>query len=226
MYNMSPSRTCIEEITLDLAAEAVVLASHDMIRAKEVSLACDKADEKKGYGGCTKLVSWFDENATSEEFPDGRTRNIILDADKSGNTSKEVAKAIRYSLEKYDIYNKVSCYFVGSDSGGGGTGESLGTCLKEEKVLDREGGHVGSCTMHNTNLEMGVPMKHVFVGMAAPTSDVKKIPRNALQMIYSAWAWESLKTWRITHCSLTKMATKMQRASWTTLTYLTISLSQ
>ena len=48
MYNMSPSVTCIEEITLDLAAEAVILASHDMIRAKEVSLACDKADEKKG----------------------------------------------------------------------------------------------------------------------------------------------------------------------------------
>ena len=114
MFKISPNRTTIEKMLLTLAAESLMLSVDEMIQAGEVSLAGDKADKTKGFGGCGKLAAYFDESAISPEFPFGEIREFILDADESGDKSKDVAAAFKYSMTKIGAQGKVDCRFLQS----------------------------------------------------------------------------------------------------------------
>ena len=141
-------------------------------------------------GGCVKLAAAFDERRKSDEYPDGEVIVATLDADKSGDTSKEVADYVLHSFKKL-VLDKSAVWEITTDSGGGGTVESVAKCLTESKLLVL-GALVGNCSLHNLNLELAVPMKKFLF---APSQEKKKTStketaRNVEQLLYSAFAWE------------------------------------
>ena len=119
----------------------------------------------------------------------------MIDADKSGNSSIEVAKSMSHSIDKLDLNEDTECHGLTSDSGGGGAVESGGEALDAEEQLV-VGYLVGNCTCHNINLEYVVPMKKILMGNKPDDDDgdkkkIKKgVPRNVEQMLYTAYAWE------------------------------------
>jgi hypothetical protein len=85
----------------NFAADTMMICVHSLERAGTYFLSFDKADASKGkMGGCVKIVSWFDETLISHEYPDGRVLTLVLDTDKTGGTSKDVADGMAYSMKK------------------------------------------------------------------------------------------------------------------------------
>jgi hypothetical protein len=71
-------------------------------------LSFDKVDASKGkMGGCVKLLSWFDETLTSNEYP------------RTGGNSKDVADGMAYSMKKLGLTKLVIGGGATPDSGGG-----------------------------------------------------------------------------------------------------------
>ena len=84
------------------------------------------------------------------------------------------------------MFGIVKVWFCTTDSGGGGTGDSMGKALTEFKVLEKDG-FVADCTLHDINLEMTVPVRHTLMGIRVSKDDIL---RNVDQMIYASFAWE------------------------------------
>jgi hypothetical protein len=195
LANMTPCRQTIENILLDFAVESAMLVSDAINHSRIFYISYDKADSNKGMGGCVKLGATWDFRLETEEFPDGRPVVATIDADKSGDSSIEVAESVSHSINKMDLNEDTECHGLTSDSGGGGAVESGGEALDAEKQL-AAGYLVGNCTCHNINLECVVPMKKILMGNKPDDDDGDKkkgnkaVPRNVEQMLYTAYAWE------------------------------------
>jgi hypothetical protein len=194
LSGMSPSRQTLENLVFEFAVESAMLTRDSFEHGKILYTAFDKADATKGLqGGCVKLGSTFDSRCKSEAFPDGEVIVCTLDADKTGDTSMEVAQSVVHSFKKLCLISAV-VWGITTDSGGGGTVESVAKALVALRLLVKIGHLVANCTLHNLNLELAVPMKQWL--MAPTTADTRKdkkkdeVPRNVEQLTYTAFAWE------------------------------------
>jgi hypothetical protein len=191
---LCPKRNTMEALVKDFAADTMMICVHSLERAGTYFLSFDKADASKGkMGGCVKIVSWFDETLISHEYPDGQVLTLVLDADKTGGTSKDVADGVAYSMKKLCLSALVFGAGATTDSGGGGTIESVARALVTAGILVLLS-LIANCTLHNLNLEMAVPLNKVLKGMHFESSKkankVKHDDRDVEQLVYSAYAWE------------------------------------
>jgi hypothetical protein len=202
LYNISPSRQTAENLVFDFAIDSAMVFSDSINHSKIYYASHDKADSSKGKnGGCVKLLAGFDDRLTSEEHPDGQVVVGTVDADKSGDTSADVAQNVSHSVRKLELDENAKCHGITSDSGGGGNTESgarefekLGELNFAPSML------VANCTMHNLNLELAVAMKKIMIVKDSEpegnkTNGKKKkrpdeVDRNVEQLLYTAFAWE------------------------------------
>ena len=188
LSQVCPSNQTIDNNIRNLAADTMMLDAESIERAGRFFLSFDKADATKGLGGCTKLISFFDETLVEEDYPDGQILVMALDGDKTGDTSEDIASGVAYSVAKLGLAEGIKADAVTSDSGGGGNTESGARPLTAKGVL-REHALVGNCTLHNINLEMSVPFTKVLKGERQDLTG-RGEARNVEQLIYSCFAWE------------------------------------
>jgi hypothetical protein len=186
---LMPKRNTIEALVADFAADSMMICVHSLQRAGIYYLSFDKVDASKGkMGGCVKIMSWFDETLTSNEYPDGQVLTLVLDADKTGGNSKDVADGVVYSIQKLGLSELVVGGGATTDSGGGGTIEGVVGPLIGAGVLILLA-LVANCTLHNLNLEMAVPLNKVLKGKNLEGVN-KHDDRDVEQLVYAAFAWE------------------------------------
>jgi hypothetical protein len=102
----------MDNIVADFSADSLMICIHSLERRGVYYLSFDKADKLKGkLGGCVKLLSWFDETRTTNKFPDGLVLTMQLDADKTGDSSTDVALGVAYSFAKLDLSRNVQGSF-------------------------------------------------------------------------------------------------------------------
>jgi hypothetical protein len=193
---LCPKRNTIENLIKDFGADTMLICIHSLERAGTYYLSFDKADASKGkMGGCVKIVSWFDETLISDEYPDGQVLTMVLDCDKTGGTSKDVADGVAYSMKKLCLSALVSGAGATTDSGGGGTIESVVRALVGLGILILLA-LTANCTLHNLNLEMAVPLNKVLKGKkfesdkTKTNTNNKHDDRDVEQLVFSAFAWE------------------------------------
>ena len=104
-----------------------------------------------------KRLAWF-----SKE--DRIQKTVLLDVDKAGGSSKECANTITHSLKKLLGVESPNIKFAGqmTDSGGGGTLESVAEELKKAGITNPDVYNVASCTLHLLQLAISNPVKKVF----------------------------------------------------------------
>ena len=195
LADISPTRQTMENLLFEFAVESAMLTRDAFEHGKVIYTAFDKADSSKGlHGGCVKLGATFDSRRKSEAFPDGEVIVCTLDADKTGNSSMEVGQSVVHSFNKLCLVSAI-LWGITTDSGGGGTVESVARILAGLNLLVGIGHLIGNCCLHNLNLELAVPMKKwLMAPKTADTKDKKKdeVPRNVEQMMYTAFSWEHI----------------------------------
>jgi hypothetical protein len=171
---MSPSRETMENLVFEFAAESCMPARDAFEKSTIVYTAFDKVDSTKGkMGGCVKLGTAFDTWQVSDDYPDGEVIVAVLDADKSGDLSKEVAESVVHSFKKFKLKDAALCGIT-TDSGGGGTIEAVAVCLVGMGLLSPSDHLVGNCALHNINLELAVGMKKYLMGALKDTKKRQK----------------------------------------------------
>jgi hypothetical protein len=192
---IAPTRQTMENLLFEFAVESAMLTRDAFEHSKVIYTAFDKADSSKGlHGGCVKLGATFDSRRKSEAFPDGEVIVCTLDADKTGDSSMEVGQSVVHSFNKLCLISAI-LWGITTDSGGGGTVESVARILVGLNLLVGNGHLIGNCCLHNLNLELAVPMKKwLMAPKTADTKDKKKdeVPRNVEQMLYTAFSWEHI----------------------------------
>jgi hypothetical protein len=164
LANMSPSRETMENLVFEFAVESCMLTRDAFEKSTIVYTAFDKADSaKEKMGGCVKLGAAFDTQQVSDDYPDGEVIVAVLDADKSGDSSKEVAESIVHSFKKFKLKDAVLCSLT-TDSGGGGAIESVTVPLVAMGLLSPSDHLVGNCALYTINLELAVGMKQYLMG--------------------------------------------------------------
>jgi hypothetical protein len=183
-----PSRQTYENYVEKVAIDTWLVLTESIAKAGVFYLGFDKGDSIKqgSHGGFSKNLSWFAPDFADMKHPDGQIMVMCIDADACGNTSKEAANAIIYSVNKLQlnyIDETVHCLGFTTDSGGGGTIESVATPLKEKAFLSPHA-LIGSCTLHNLSLVIVVPARMSLLG---PKGGVAS--RTFLQCIYAGYAF-------------------------------------
>jgi len=153
---------------------------------KKIYVAADKGN-KKGVGHFAKILCWWE---------DGRVHTELLDIDASGGSSKDCAKSLESSMNKLKLTDNANTHLFhgqSTDSGGGGTLESLhkhmkelGLCVADEDYL------TAGCTLHSLQLQLGNAIKETF-GQGA----LDKV--NAMQLLHSVYRLQEsidLAEWR------------------------------
>ena len=113
-----PKRKHIKSCTLDAAIASTVCAAKLISKSKYLYLTADKGNNKE-MGHFPKIVIWYDEESnTIQEF--------LLDIDATDKTSEDAARSIVHSLKKLFEEEDIKIHGIVTDSGGGGTLESLG----------------------------------------------------------------------------------------------------
>ena len=138
---LSPGRTSFDNYLCNFAAHQFLLAAVCIKKAGYYSLSFDKGDAAKGkMGGCVKIISWSDTSLKTEKFLDGQVQTFTLDADKTGGSSEDVADGIKFSMAKLCLneLNKPECTSFTTDSGGGGTVESVQRPLIGRQVIRKK----------------------------------------------------------------------------------------
>jgi hypothetical protein len=102
-----------------------------------------------------------------------------------------VATGVAYSVAKLDLSGKIQGGGATTDSGGGGTKESVGKPLITLGILQAIA-LIANCMIHNFNLEMAVPLNKVLIGMKVDKDVTKKKhdEYNVEQLIFSCFSWE------------------------------------
>lgn len=143
--NICPSRNSYKNMVKDVAKDTILCNISKMKKAVFIYLIADKANsDKRGGTEATfpKLFAFYNpEKNKVEEF--------LIDCDSAGNSSDEAARAIKHSLEKLG-YADGEIFLVGgtTDSGGGGTKESLKEALRKLGVVTKDY-RVNTCALHN-----------------------------------------------------------------------------
>ena len=147
---ISPSRTYLENAVTYLATDQIMCASKEMEQAEAVYLQCDGGQD----GAFVKIFSWFSK-AT------GKIKNFVLDVDKAGKKTDEIALGIKHSIKKLGLAEEWRLKGTTSDSGGGGTIEPLAYHLFEADVVDVDC-LVASCTIHNLMTSLTNPVTNLL----------------------------------------------------------------
>jgi hypothetical protein len=176
----------MEALVFWFAVELAILSRGSLEYANVLcTTSLDKSDSSKGkMGRCVKLVSGFNWQWKSQAYPDGEVIAITVDADKSGDTSDEVGASEKHYFSKLLLKEARLCGIT-TDSGGDDTLFWVAKTLLANQLLVPVGCLVGSCTLHNLNLEMAVPMKKYLMGASRETTTNKKIALNVEQLLYS-----------------------------------------
>ena len=175
-----PSDNTLRKYTLLTASRDTMLLGHEL-RDDKIYMACDKGN-KKGIGHFVKHISrWIP----------GKVDKRLLDIDASGGTSVECAAGIQASMNKLKANaddDTHQLYGTGTDSGGGGTLESLfqemdalGICAPEEEHL------ISNCGTHAVQLQL----KNA-VTAALGEGSLEKI--NAMQLLHSVYRLQESMT--------------------------------
>jgi hypothetical protein len=196
LQRICPGTTTIDNLVMDFAAHSQIMSGNSLNGPGSWYLSFDKADKTKGgIGGCMKLTAVHDERLVTPDFPDGQIIVAPLDADKTGDTSEDVAAGVHRSVCRLGLREEKK-QASGStwDSGGGGVGDSVDSRLKV-KTCVRDHGLRANCTCHNMNLEIKVPLVKALkatrgTNLQGQAKD-KHADRDVEQLLYSAWAWEN-----------------------------------
>lgn len=180
----APNRQAFDQYVEELAAHTNVIISESIERAGYYCLGFDKADLKKGgIGGCSKIICWFATDFANADHPDGQIMTAIIDGDKTGNSSEEVADGVEFSVKKLDL-SRAQGAGICTDSGGGGTLHSVATPLKRKGILE-DWASVANCGLHNISLISG----RAIGGSIADKSNRNTGSLHGLQLLYAACAW-------------------------------------
>jgi hypothetical protein len=183
----------------------MMICIHSLGRAGTYFLSFDKVDVSKGKmgHGCVKIMSRFDGTLISHEYPDEQVLTLVLEADKTGGTSKDVADGMAYLMKKLCLTAIVVGAGATTDSGGGGTIESVARALVAAGILLPPPVLIANCTLHNLNLEMVVPLNKILKGThfdsSKKTNKVKHDDCNVEQLVFFAYAWEHTVSKHIVH---------------------------
>jgi hypothetical protein len=121
-----------------------------MQQAKAVYLQCDGGQD----GAFIKIFSWFSKST-------GKIKNFVLDVDKAGKKTDEIALGIKHSVKKLGLEDNWRLQGQTSDSGGGGTIEPLEWKLFEADLVDVDY-LVASCTIHNLMTSLTNPVTNLL----------------------------------------------------------------
>ena len=184
---LTPSPVTLKSLVVELGVDVVLLISND-VKDKELSLICDKGEDKGPSASFIKLLCWHDNLNKQVEV-------ICFGIESAGSTSKDAAKAINHSLRLFEYSSGTRLHFKSSttDAGGGGTNESL---VKELVTVDRAVNDCNydwvNCVLHALNLMLQCPIEAVF-----GAGGLKK--RTFMQMLHTCYTLKGLypiKTWR------------------------------
>jgi len=167
----------------DNAADSLLLLRRDLLRpGTKVFINFDKGPK----GDFVKIVSWFD-------FARWKVRTFMIDIDKSGGSSKEAAAAIKHSTERLELGSDFRYAGFTADSGGGGTGKSVGSTLQALYLVTDDGlVLIGYCSLHCLQVCLKNPCEQII-----GTGGIDK--RNAIQMIHATFDLQEIvemPTWR------------------------------
>ena len=171
-----PSHNTLKSILVEEATDSILLERHAM-QDKPVGIMCDK-----GEGGSNRNGASFVKLMPRYERKRKRVRVICIGIESAGNHSEDAAKGIDHSLMKFDSPQKrVKVSMQGSDSGGGGVGQSLGTNLKDvDRVRNPDEYDITTCTLHAMNLTLKSP---VLLAMG----DGGLTKRTAVQVLHTTY---------------------------------------
>ena len=184
---LTPSPATLKSLVIELGVDVVLLISND-VKDKELSLICDKGEDKGPAASFIKLVCWHDNLHKRVEV-------ICFGIESAGSTSKDAARAINHSLRLFEYGSGTRLHLKSSttDAGGGGTNESL---VKELVGVDRAVNDCNydwvNCSLHAMNLMLQCPIEAVL-----GAGGLKK--RTFMQMLHTCYTLKGLypiKTWR------------------------------
>jgi len=181
-----PSDWAFRKFTIHQAVRDTIILGNTMSRSK-IYASVDKGN-KKGVGHFAKLLSKWNH--------DGTLQLQLLDIDAAGGTSVEAAAGIKVSMDKLkndEEDNTHLLYGQSTDSGGGGTLESLHTALKDENLCAPDHEYkIGNCTIHALQTQLKNAVETTF-GLGA----LDKI--NSMQLLHSVYRLQEsldLDEWR------------------------------
>jgi hypothetical protein len=126
-----PGTTRIDNLVLDFASHSQVVNGHSLNAPGSFYVAFDEGDGSKGgLGGCYKQAAVHDEGLTAPEHPDRQITVAPLDADKSGDTSEDVAAAVHRSVCRLGLREDKKASGATWDSAGGGIRDPVDRGLK------------------------------------------------------------------------------------------------
>ena len=170
-----PKRRCFRRKTNISAIASTVCAAKSLKKAKFLYLTADKGN-KQGMEHFPKIVSWYDEE-------ERRVKEHLLDIDVTDKTSEDAAKAIVHSLQKLFPQDEIVLHGIVTDSGGGGTLESLGRELEKLGVCS-EDFLILSCSLHNLQTCLRAAVLENLGEGGKATGEWK---RNAMQLIFGVY---------------------------------------
>jgi len=145
------------------------------LKMRKLYIACDKGN-KKGVGHFVKILASYNPD-------EGIVETHLLDIDASGGTSAECATAIQASMNKLKIEDDDNTHLLSgqcTDSGGGGTLESLYNNMAPLGICDPNEYLIANCCIHSLQTQLKNAIETTF-----GTGGLDKI--NAMQLIHSVY---------------------------------------
>ena len=105
-------------------------------------------------GAFVKIFSWFSKAA-------GKIKNFVLDVDKAGKKTDEIALGMKHSIKKPGLAEEWQLKGATSNSGGGGTVEPLARQLFEADLVDVDC-LAASCAAHNLMTSLTNPVANLL----------------------------------------------------------------
>ena len=181
--NMTPCASTLRTSIVQLGVDIVLLISRD-IRRKQLTLICDKGDDKQGRGAgasFVKLLCWWNDLKKQVDV-------ICFGIEAGGSKSKDAATAIDHSLTLFEYSTRERLFFRSSttDAGGGGTNLSLvNECVLVNRAVNDVDYVWANCVLHALNLMMQCPIEEVF-----GSGGLKK--RTFMQLLHTCYTLKSL----------------------------------
>lgn len=125
-----PQRDKIQDLVTDVAVDNILLTRQSIRKNNNIFFPCDKGN-KKGNKNLSKIISWFD-------VDERKVKTFLLDVNCTDESSNKIADAVGHSLtglfpneNDFELKLRGQC----TDSGGGGTLQSLARELDERNLI-------------------------------------------------------------------------------------------
>ena len=115
---LTPSADTLKNFIFELGVDVILLTGEE-IKNKGLALLCDKDEDKNLAASFVKLLCWYNERKGIEI--------LCFEIESAGNSSKDAAKVIHYSLKIFELSTGKNFMINGSttDAGGGDVGSLL-----------------------------------------------------------------------------------------------------